>query len=204
MRIDAAERHFCRTVALGTVGLHAPAGEVIHQSLLFTAVKLLQGHVRDLPELLKALNEPFRQLHRQGVFQALVRVSGALVVKKCIQIALRQHVDGDELARLPVAGDLQHRRAREAAVGEEQAFTKHRSIFGCDNCWHRHAGEERQLLQQRLVQGERHQARPRWQHLQAKLLGNFIAKRRCAQARHRQATAGDHQLVGYDAFTVEL
>ncbi len=127
-----------------------------------------------------------------------------LFIEERIQIALRQQVNRDELARLPVAGDLQHRRAGEAAVGKEQVFAEHRSVFGGNNGRNRNARQRLKLFQKRFVQSKRNQSRTRWQHLQAKLLGNFVAERRGTQSRHRQTAAGNDQVIGADAFAVEL
>ncbi len=85
-------------------------------------------------------------------------------------------------------------------MGKEQIFAENRAVFGGDNRGHRHAGQRLQLLQQRLMQGKRHQPGARRQHFQAKLFGNLIAKRGSAQPRHRQPAAGDHQLRGTARF----
>ncbi len=87
-------------------------------------------------------------------------------------------------------------------MGEEQVFAEYRAVFGRNDRRHRHAGERLKLFQQWLMQRERHQPGAGGQHLQAKLLGNFIAERRGAQPRHRQATAGNHQVIGADGFAV--
>ena len=69
-----------------------------------------------------------------------------LLVQEAFQVAIRHQVDRHKLARLPVAGDLQHRRAGEPAMGEEQVFTKYGAIFGSDNGGNRHARERLKLF----------------------------------------------------------
>jgi hypothetical protein len=66
-------------------------------------------------------------------------------------------------------------------MGKEQIFTEHRAVFGGNHRRNRDARKRLKLFQKRFMQRERHQTRARWQYLQTKLLGNFIAKRRGAQ-----------------------
>ena len=89
-------------------------------------------------------------------------------------------------------------------MGEQQIFAKQSAVLGGNGRRHRHAGEDLQLLKQWLVEGKRHQSRAGRQHLQAELLGDFIAKRRGAEPRHRQTAGGDHQLFGHQRFAVHL
>ncbi len=131
-------------------------------------------------------------------------MSGALFVEERIQIAVRHQIYRDKLTRLPVAGDLQHRRAGETAVSKEQVFAEHRPIFGSNNGGNGHAGKRLKLFQERFVQRERHQPGARRQYVQAKLLGNLIAERGRPQPRHRQTAAGDDQVIGADSVTIEL
>jgi hypothetical protein len=58
------------------------------------------------------------------VFFRLWLGCAALLVKEVLKIAIRQQIDGDELAGLPVAGNLQHRRSGKAAMGKQQIFAE--------------------------------------------------------------------------------
>ncbi|MNC58350.1 hypothetical protein D3C75_1080720 [compost metagenome] len=89
-------------------------------------------------------------------------------------------------------------------MGKQQVFTEHRPVFGGDYRRHRDAREGLELFQQRFMQGKRHQSGAGRQHLQAKLFSDFIAKRRCPQSRHRQPTAGDHQIRGAHRVAIQL
>ncbi len=129
---------------------------------------------------------------------------GTLRVEERVQIAIGKQVNRDKLPRLPVAGDLQYRRAGEAAMGKEQIFAEHRPVFGGNNGRNGDPGERLELFQQRFMQRKRHQTGAGRQHLQAKLLGNFVTERRGTQPRHRQTAAGNHQVIGTDGVTVEL
>jgi EAL domain-containing protein (putative c-di-GMP-specific phosphodiesterase class I) len=202
--VHTAEGDFCGAIPFGTVGLHTPFSEGFDQRLLVTAIKLLQGDIRDLPQQDQTLHQPFRQLHRQGIFQALIRVRRTLLIQETVEIALGQQIHRHELPRQPVAGDLQHGRAGKTPMGKQQIFTENRTVFGCNHRRHRDAGEGLQLLQQRFMQGKWYQSGAGRKYLQAKLLGDFIAKRRCAQPRHRQAAAGNHQTLSTHGFAIQL
>ena len=76
---------------------------------------------------------------------------GALFIDKRGSVRIRQQVNGDPLTRLPVAGDLQDRRAGEPAMGKENAFAKDRAVISGDDRRHRHAGKRLDLLKQRLM-----------------------------------------------------
>lgn len=84
MGVDPTKRHFRRAVAFGTVGLHPPGCQRLNQHLLFAAVKLLERHIRDLPQHLQTFHQTFWQLHGQRVFQALIRVRRALLVEESL------------------------------------------------------------------------------------------------------------------------
>jgi hypothetical protein len=63
--------------------------------------------------------------------------------------------------RLPVAADLQHRRAGQAAVGEQQVFEEGHALFlaaGADFHGQGQAGQLGIGLPGRAVKGQRHQA----------------------------------------------
>ena len=129
---------------------------------------------------------------------------GTLLVKERVEIAIGKQVNRDKLPRLPVAGDLQYRRAGKAAMGKEQIFAEHRPVFGGNDRGNGHAGQRLKLFEKRFMQRNRHQPGARGQDFQAKLFGNLIAERGGAQPRHRQAAAGDHQAIRTDGFTVQL
>ena len=96
-------------------------------------------------------------MNGKGIFEALIRMRRTLLIEKRRQVALRQQVHRYELTRLPVAGDLQYRRAGKTTVGKEQIFTKNGAVFGGDHRRHRNAREGLQLLEQRLMESKRHQ-----------------------------------------------
>ena len=131
-------------------------------------------------------------------------MSASLLVEERLKIAVQQQVDGDKLAGLPVAGNLQHRRAGKAAMGKQQIFAEQRTVLGGNGSRNRNAGKHLQLFKQRFMQGKRHQPGAGRQYLQAKLLGYLVAKRRRAEPRHRQAAGGDYQLLRRQRFTVNL
>ncbi|VTN02809.1 Uncharacterised protein [Raoultella ornithinolytica] len=54
------------------------------------------------------------------------------------------------------------------------------------------------------MQSKGHQPRTGRQHLETKLLGKFIAERRCPQSGHRQAAGGDHQFFRRHLVAIKL
>ena len=93
---------------------------------------------------------------------------------------------------VPVRRDLQDRRARKAAMREQQVLAKAAAVA-------RHLGVDRNpgqiaVARERVRrERERHQRRPRRHDGETELLGDAVAERRRADLRHRQAAGGDDQ-----------
>src|SRR5690606_314854 len=103
-----------------------------------------------------------------------------------------QQVDGDPVAGLPVAGDLQDRRAAYAPVGEQHvlrealAVAAHRAL----------QSQARQPLAQPLElvgAPEGHQTRAPCYQGKPELFGYLVTDATAAQSRDRQRTAGNYQ-----------
>jgi hypothetical protein len=109
------------------------------------------------------------------------------------QVDAGRQVDLDGRARLPVAGDLQHRRARQAAVGEQQVLVKAHALApgaGGDLHRQRQAGQRRPVA---AVEGEADQAGASVDALQPELPRQSQAEVGGADLGHRQAAGGDDQ-----------
>ncbi len=112
------------------------------------------------------------------------------------KVGAGRQVDGQRRARLPVAGNLQHRRAREAAVGEQQVFQEGGAglLRACrDFHRQRQAGQLRVRRPGVAVEGERHQARPALHQRNAELLRQPVAEVRRSDLGDGQAARGDDQ-----------
>jgi hypothetical protein len=108
-----------------------------------------------------------------------------------------QQVQPQRLAGLPVAGDLQHGRSAEAAVGEQQVFVEaagrlaaaggHLHRQRCTGQWH-------ERCPQAGIESERHQGRACRHDGMAELPGQTVADVGGADLRDRQPAAGHHEL----------
>ena len=102
------------------------------------------------------------------------------------QAQVRQQVEGDRLARAPVARELQEGGAAQPFVRKQNGVRK-RGAADCDRRDDRNAGQVPVALDVRGLVGQRHQRRSAGNDRQAELRSNFIAEARGACPRVRQA-----------------
>ena len=116
-----------------------------------------------------------------------------------LAVLVRNQVDMQRLAILPVAGNLQNRRAAQTAVREQQVFAEGHALLALANGrigadFHRqcHAGERGKRLPAGRIKGQRHQSRARRDRAQAELCSHAPGQIRCANLGNRQAAGGQH------------
>jgi hypothetical protein len=125
---------------------------------------------------------------RQFVGQQLARAAFG-IRQLCAQVDLGREVDLDRGAGPPVAGNLQHGRPGQAAVGEQQVFGEGDAVLflsGADQHRQRQAGQIRVGCPGGAVEGQRHQARAGRDHTQTEL------------CRHAVPEIGRANLAGMD------
>ncbi|MNM78549.1 hypothetical protein D3C81_904580 [compost metagenome] len=126
-------------------------------------------------------------------FQFAVGAFGLLLLQPAQGVVFGQQVDLDRIARFPEGRDLQDRRPAQAAVSEQQVFTKAGAVAAGDTI-NRSAGQFcADRLELWLGDGERHKACSGWQQGMAELASDLITKTSSAQGRDRQAAGSDHQ-----------
>src|SRR3989344_1827286 len=159
--VHAAQRDLGLLAALGARGRQLPARQLLGQPCQGLVAGLVDGAL------------PVGLSLRPGVGQAAGDQGGQFVGDQLAGagLALRQRggqvhrgreVDGQRRAFLPVAGDLQHGRARKAPVGEQQVFVEGHTGFlgpGADLHRKRQARELRIRRPARAIKSQRHQAR---------------------------------------------
>ena len=79
----------------------------------------------------EVVSDGFRQVRAQGVREVVLRM-GAFAGKQVVGGQVGQVVDEDGRVFLPVAGNLQHGGAADAAMGVEQVVTEAGRAGGCD------------------------------------------------------------------------
>ncbi len=197
-RVDAAQRHLGLLVAFGAGGRQFPARQLVRQPR-----QRLVGGLVD-----RAL--PVGALLCPGIGQAAGHQRGELVGDQLLRpcLALRQRpgqvgagreVDGQRRAGLPIAGDLQHRRPREAAVREQQVFQEGRALLlraGGDLDGQRQPGQLRIRRPGVAVESERHEARAAFHQRNAELLRQPVAEVGRADLGDGEPARGHHQAAG--------
>ena len=130
-----------------------------------------------------------QQLAEQGV--EMGARPRALRRQRPVGRPIGQEVDPDLLAVAPVRGDLQDRGAGKAAMGEQGRLAEG-GLAGARDHLGRDAGQvaEQQVL---AAQGQRHQRRPRLDHLQPEAARQIVGEAGRAHLRDGGAAGGDHQ-----------
>ena len=108
----------------------------------------------------------------------------------------------DLVAFAPIGRNLQDRGTTQAAMGEQHRFVEHRLAMphpGLDG----DTGQRLQPLQQRLVEGQRHQGGPRLRHRQAELPGEAIAEIARAHFGNGFSARRNHQRAALHRFAVQ-
>ena len=202
-RVHAAGGDLGFGIAFGAGGHHLPVGQPGGQGL--------QGFVGRVAD--RALQRRFG--FDPGVGQAGGHQCGQLVgnqlaglafglQQRGAQVGAGREVDAHGLTFTPEAGDLQHRRPAQAAVGEQQVFRKNHGFFallgagigraGFDLHRQGQAGELRIRRPALAVKSQRHQRRPWLDQAQAKLPGNAVAEIAGADLGNGQPASGHHHL----------
>ena len=158
-RVDAAHGDLGLGIALGAGGRELPALQALGQPRQRLVGRLgqraLQGRVVGAEGFGQARRQPLRQFPGHQPARA-----GRLgLAQRGRQVDAGRQVDGERRARLPVAGDLQHRRAGQAAVGEQQVFVELRALFffsGGDQHRQRQPGQTGVGCPGLAAEGERH------------------------------------------------
>ena len=112
-------------------------------------------------------HRPLRHRLAQDGAELGLRSRALALLEERRGIEIGQKVDGDLLAGAPVGGDLQDRRARQAAMGEQHGLAEV------------HTAQPRHHLQRHAAQlghfqGKRHQRWPRFGECQAKAAGDIV------------------------------
>ena len=123
--------------------------------------------------------------------ERLAAVGGAVAAQGVEQFAIGDQVDANSVALLPVAGDLQDRGAREAAVGKEHRLVKVGTLCGgTHGC-----GDTGQRFEFLVRERQRHEAGAGRDHIEAKLRGNLIGKAGRTHFGNGFAATGDHEVA---------
>src|SRR5690606_1968571 len=191
--IQAAQGHFGRAVALGAGRHQLPALQLFGDGVQF-AWRVLLERLGDEPQLAQQPGHLLGEQFAQQGFEFRVGPFALLFGQPFRQVQVRQEVDFDAIARLPVGGNLQDRRAGQATVGEQDVLHETLPVAAHPAIFHRGTGQLRaQVLELRIGEGERHQPGTGWQHVVAELTRHLIAKAAGPQGGNRQAARGDHQ-----------
>ncbi|EGF30320.1 hypothetical protein IMCC9480_1706 [Oxalobacteraceae bacterium IMCC9480] len=199
--IDTADGDLCLTVAFRAAWRHAPGIERIAEP-----AQLLVLHVGQLGFRIEAIGgQPAgRQACGQQLCEHVAEVffDAALAVDQLgTEVGLRQEVEHQRCARLPETGNLQHRRAGQTAMREQQVFEKRRAGFfgaGADIDFQRNPGQLDKWLPGLWIKGQRHQRRTRRDHLEPELRGDAIRKISRAYLGDRQSAGSDHDAGSFD------
>ena len=192
--VNPAPRDFGFAVALGSAGLELP---VMKDAVEGRGVPLgkLPGRAVLLPiQIQETLGQAFGQVLSQQGFECGFRTFGLPLQDGVVQAQVRQQVEGDRLARGPVAGELQNGGTAQPFVGKQNCIPEG-GPAGCDRRDDGHAGQAPVALDVRGLVGQRHQRGRAGNDPQAELSGNFITEARGACSRVRQA-AGRHDQRG--------
>ncbi|MNQ41811.1 hypothetical protein D3C85_554990 [compost metagenome] len=191
--IHAAQGHLGGAVALGAGGHQLPVGQLRGNCLEF-ARRVLLHRLGSEPAVGQQPGHLLgEQLGEQGL-QLAVRPFALLLGQPLGQVDMRQQVDMHAVARLPERGNLQDRRAAEAAVGEQDVLAKALAVAADQAILHRGAGQlGAQRLQLRVGNSEGHQPGAGRQQGMAELPRHLVAEAAGAEGRDRQAAGGNHQ-----------
>ncbi len=203
-RVDAAGRHFRLLIALGPGRHQGPAREALRQR----GQGLVRSFVdRALPIPLPrdpAVGQPRRQPGGEFVGDEPAR-RGLASQQLLQQVGARRQVDAQRLALAPIAGNLEHGRSAQAAVGEQQVFMKHDAVLlvaGFDRDRQRQACQLRVGCPARPIEGQRHQGGAWRNNAQGELARDAVAEIGGADFRDRQAAGGDDQVPRDNAAAV--
>ncbi len=184
--------------ALRAGGLHHPPCQALGQPREVAVAHLGQGPVgRQVAAAQPGQGQALGQVLGQGVAQVALRA--ALGLAEAVGQRGGCQRDAQRRPGLPVAGGLQHGRAAEAPVREQQVFEKAAALgrlafAGLDVDFQRQAGQRHEGRPVRRVEGQRHQRRARLDHRVPELPGQPQAPVGGADLRHGQAAGGHHQL----------
>ncbi len=138
--------------------------------------------------------QPLRQDFAQRVANAPAAVLPLGGKQGCRHVYAREEGYADRLLLAPIGGNLQDRRSRQAAVGEQQCFIKGHLAAG-DARIRRHAGDLAEACQHVLAKSQRHQCGARFRHGEAEPFRDLIAQSARAHLRDRLAAAGDDEMA---------
>jgi len=106
--------------------------------------------------------------------------------------APRRQINRDLVALAPIAGNLQDRWARQAAMREQKSFLENGFVMP-DRGRHRQACQRARLVKHLAREGQRHQSRSRLDQRQPELPRQRIAQPRRAHFWNGFATRSHHQ-----------
>src|SRR6185312_7716225 len=121
--VDAAESDLGGAVAFRAAGGDRPRGELRADLRQFGLAVLAHRAVAE-PLLAQPLREALRQHLAEHGLQFGQRPRRALVDQPGADVEVRQQVEAQVVAGLPVRGNLQDRRSADAAMGEQQSGAK--------------------------------------------------------------------------------
>ena len=149
------------------------------------------------PDLAQALGESARQQVAEHGLQFGGRTFALLRMEEFEGVHIGHEIQAQVVARLPIGGDLQDRRAAETAMGDQQIGTEAGPVAAAFDR-QGHAAEVLQALVMLAAEGQRNESGAHRQYSMAELAGQVVAEAGRAHARYRQAARGDDEGRAFD------